>query len=209
MIKVEETKRYQNKITSKGKLVLLKGVRDTWISTLGLCYNEKNRQHFISDNPYLNDQFSKDITPIKVLIISEIEKYIEGDFVLRGENIERFIEGAQQPKLIQKILVLPEQISLEILQMIVEGNLTNGDEVILECEGFFHPKEEWDGDMGGEFIKNIKLNKDNHVILIPDEWNEIEQEYMKENPPFSAPYPDFTDWLKRHYEAPKRKRLNK
>lgn len=209
MIKVKETEIQQNKLIAKGKLVLIKYLCDTWVSTQGLCFDERSKTYFISDNPYLNDQFSKVIIPIKPIIISEIEDMEVSNMIYNLLNHDmgnnKFHSTIGSTQIWRKILALSEHFSPEILKMIVNGELEDGDEVLLECEGFFIPKEEWDGEMGGEYIKNIKLNNQNHIIIIPDEWKEIELEYIKEHPPFSAPYPDFTEWLKHNYHAPKRK----
>ena len=63
---------------------------------------------------------------------------------------------------------------------------------------------------GGEFCDNLRCNghpDDEYARLVQKEesWAEIGEEYYKEHPPFSAPYPRFEDWLKQNYHPPKKK----
>lgn len=58
-------------------------------------------------------------------------------------------------------------------------------------------------------MKNKRTSFDVEDIendLKPKEtWKDINDEYCKEHPPFSGPYPRFEDWLKDNYNPPTRK----
>lgn len=44
------------------------------------------------------------------------------------------------------------------------------------------------------------------LIIPPLTWDDIQQEYNKCFPPFSAPYPDFLTWVKENYNVPTKKK---
>lgn len=49
------------------------------------------------------------------------------------------------------------------------------------------------------------IESNNSTSSKENSWDEIEQEYIKEHPAFSAPYPEFKTWLRENYNAPTRK----
>lgn len=116
---------------------------------------------------------------LKPILISETEKIEVGDWkytishdgsvemnpvqiIAKCENPEQEIKGF-------KILALPEHFSPKYLQMIVNGELKEGDKRLIECECYSSStsgntgriiEEGFHGD-----LFTIKLNSSNHIII--------------------------------------------
>lgn len=116
-----------------------------------------------------------------------------------------------------KILALSEQFSSNQLQSIIDGKLKDSDEVYIECykdytkEGKelrarhqssspyeFMSMQESFIKLTNNHIKLFKVNKE-------ESWEDIKQEYMKENPPFDNDKVSYEKWLELYYNPPKSK----
>lgn len=85
-----------------------------------------------------------------------------------GEN---FPDGQRLAGIkLRRILAMPEHFSKEQLQMIVNGELKDGDKILLECGDEMIPMEDYK--KYGEDCKNsfreIKLDSNNHVVILPN-----------------------------------------
>lgn len=211
MIKVRHTFQHQGNVVCKGKLVLIKQDSDKGISTIPI----------------------ESIGWCKPIIISETEeievggKYLVELFAITNESNGLHIEECKKLEDVwcnnfdivqqrhkdncKKILVLPEHFSPEQLQLIVDGKLKDGDEVMVECT---QPNDtDKDGDCGkcthyGNpcFCTQVKFNQQNHITLLPVEklksiLDPTNQDYVKgENGepdrfylPDTKPNPMFTE----------------
>ncbi len=150
MIKVKHTEQYQGNIVCKGKLVLIQ-------INLGQYMAIKPNGIIINNLMF------------KPIIISEIESIETGDkyFDKKYKIINNCVDDAdkedlnfriKKEKSVNKILALPEHFSPEQLQMIVDGKLKDGDEVMVEC---IKPSGAFDG-----LECQIKLNQQNHINII-------------------------------------------
>lgn len=122
------------------------------------------------------------------------------------------------PTGIDLVIVEPNQFSKDIIVMIETTLLKNDSEILVECaEVYVEPDDSIHCNRGAD-IMQVRLTHrrsgqptyDGHAHIIPilfkdPTWEDIEQEYIKEHPAFSAPYPGFDDWLKKNYNVPTRK----
>lgn len=135
----------------KGKLILVWGdCRDEQFYKWGIESHDKT-------------QFAKPI------IISETEEIEIGDKcydAVMKFGIETSSSGTPVSwSSVKKIIALPENFSKIDFLNLKNGLLRDGETVLVECEGFFHRKEEWDGEMGGDYIKNVKLDKNGYIHI--------------------------------------------
>ncbi len=193
-VKVTKTETYKDSqgehIVCKGKLILLK------------LYDED-----IKNGNY------------KAIIVSEIEKIEVGDMYLRSGQIGELKDFEDNVKYVndrvgqfgfRKILALPENFSPEILKDIVDGKLKDGDEVFVECEEILENDVIDNGTNYKEFfIKQIKLNKDNHIKLFPinkeESWDEIMAKYIKYAMHVKITansFQNLSEWLEENYNPP-------
>lgn len=204
-----------NKIFAKGKLI----------------FKESQHNALFSITPYntisLNVLIGKGYEPI---IISETEKIEVGDYFIGGtmnlgfDNIEQCKKKNDFLEIIRdkdgfahtfwkKILVLPENFSQEQLQMIVEGRLKDGDEVLVECEEVcphYNGKHIGrDCSCKSGFVYIIKLNSQNQISLQKVEennWNSIIEEYNRKNGKiYDTPTLHFIAYLEENFHPSKRK----
>jgi len=152
-IKVKQTKNLDGRIVTRGKLVLVP------------CdSNQINNIRTIS----FKDTYEKPI------IISETENIATNDMVLLPDMFIKTMTDSDmldylssESTTTKKILALPEHFSSEILQMIVNGDLKDGQDLWIECEeprviARFNPTFE------GEYF--VKLT-DNHINIFPIQQN--------------------------------------
>lgn len=148
----------------------------------------------------------------KPIIVSKTELVRIGDKYLRNGGVFDCEDGLKQGHLweqadqVSKVLVLPENFSLKHIEDICEGKLKDGTSVFVEC--IRHNSHNTPDISQEELDLIIKLNN-NHINLVEadkeDGWNDIDQHWMEEHPPFSGPYPRFHEWLKENYNPPTRK----
>jgi hypothetical protein len=199
MIKIKETFQHNGKTVCKGKLVLI----ETSMLDSNIVQDKKTKEMTIRVGSYSVNHYKA----IKPIIISETEE--DKNDLLQGKLV--------------KILALPEHFSPELLQLIVDEKLKDGDEVIVECwnpSGVFK-----------ELDSKIKLNDKNHITLIQEEslieqmakhvnsyedsmdkisseihsqktWNDISRIYMKER---RSPSQSIFEFISENYYPPKRK----
>jgi hypothetical protein len=119
----------------------------------------------------------------KSILISETEKIEIGDWITDGKilakvNIHIIDDPDKQTYF--KVVGLPLHFSPKQLQAIVDGEMKDGDKVLVECE---HSYKKEDGSKYVDF-KNyqVKLNTSNHITLHPIEkkiYTEEEVTYLK------------------------------
>lgn len=121
-------------------------------------------------------------TRINPIIISETESIEKRDKYYYNFSIHESAGGEIEKgnyKECRKILVLPENFSIEAIQMITDGKLKDGDKVMVECEESFSAKcLEPDGkcNCGGDndlcdrtYYYEITINSNNHInLIVPD-----------------------------------------
>lgn len=177
MTKVTHTETHDNTIVCKGKLVLIP------IKFVDIDF--KDPSGIIAKDYTIPKKSENGMTVShKPIIISETEVPMPNESERVYSSITKTVTTFPDPRFFSegayfKVLALPENFSPEILKDIVGGRLKDGDQVLMECEGIFHHKEEWDGEMGGDFIKNIKLNKDNHITILPGKNEEGWDEFFR------------------------------
>jgi len=160
-IKVRKTKNLDRRIVTRGKLVLIKCPDDKGISTFpkeDAWYKpiiiSETEEIEIGDNYYLDEKSSSHISKI----------FINNESNFKEELSKCNIYGNDK---VYKILALPEHFSPEILKMIVNGDLKDGQDLWIECEeprviARFNPTFE------GEYF--VKLT-DNHINIFPIQQN--------------------------------------
>jgi len=152
-IKVRKTKNLDRRIVTRGKLVLVP------------CdSNQINNIRTIS----FKDTYEKPI------IISETENIATNDMVLLPDMFIKTMTDSDmldylssESTTTKKILALPEHFSPEILKMIINEDLKDGQDLWIECEeprviARFNPTFE------GEYF--VKLT-DNHINIFPIQQN--------------------------------------
>ncbi len=161
---------------AEGKLVLI----NTGEQACGNFWLNHDGKTFSIHSTDEGDRLYKAL--LKSILISETEKIEVGDCaynlmtkrygrVLRiMQNGDITIDNGQyedtsSPNNFAKVLALPEHFSQQHIQMIVDGQLKDGDKVLVECE----QHEEWAGTGSGigqpTSITFIKLNSSNHITL--------------------------------------------
>jgi hypothetical protein len=134
-------------LATKGKLVLIKDQRDTCVGLIR-CIKDTESM-FPEDNRKVGDitigvNISEGVfkywEPIKPIIISETEEIEINDIIYHPHfNAGNLIKVTTETEVDAvssegyKAIGLPEQLSSEHLQAIVDGKLKDGDEVYVEC----------------------------------------------------------------------------
>jgi hypothetical protein len=154
-IKVKQTENLDGHIVTKGKLLKIKVLSKGQVCPLGLTDSDEYTYNHI--------------------IISETEDIEVGDMVLRAldkviikmTNTNMLDYLASESTASKKILALPEHFSPEILQMIVNGDLIDGQDLWVECE---EPRiiVRFNSTFEGAYF--IKLT-DNHINIFPIQQN--------------------------------------
>jgi len=154
----------------------------------------------------------------KPIWISETEKSQNGDWVYNSDTKKIFIRDSSDYldsvdyDFLFKILVLPEHNSPEILQMIVDGQLKDGDKKLIECEN--KVLQSGSGQINFTISENrIKLNSSNHIIfydyeekMIPisllekafEAGRAIKEVSSNHVNGYTTKYVDVNDWLKQN-----------
>lgn len=165
-IKVKQTENLDGRIVTRGKLVLietkevadiLKWKKDSKITGRAIQY------------------IQADVNYIRPIIISETEEILIGDSYLQiltsgkkcvnvADEITVEIIKEQIVCEVFKILALPEHFSPEILQMIVDGDLKDGQDLWVECEEKPEIIAKFGIDFKDEYV--IKLIN-NHINIFP------------------------------------------
>jgi hypothetical protein len=142
-MKITHTENIDGKIVAKGKLVFIN------------CDRPAKENPNNEELPLYHSTLNKWLKPI---IISETQEIKEGDlrYDVLNEHIIQLLDS-------YKILALPEQLSPEIIQDIVEGKLKDGDEVYLQCETV---NQNHGTDLKVHYINEIKLNQAGQVTLV-------------------------------------------
>jgi len=110
----------------------------------------------------LHNIINKNSKFYKPILISETEKIEVGDYYLHSHSKSIEIETPETAHGMcdcKKILALPEHFSQSTLQSIVDGQLKDGDKVLVECD-----ERKLEG-IRGDISKIIKLNSSNHITL--------------------------------------------
>jgi hypothetical protein len=132
---------------AEGKLILIQAKEDSL-----LAFNQYNGEYYIL--PEKGARLKMPAQYLKPIIISETEKIEVGDWYLHYNSgtkeytlfrADSIFENGNNPNDIdsrgnilpygnKKVLALPEHFSPKILNQIVNGELKDGDGVLLECE---------------------------------------------------------------------------
>lgn len=187
LIKVIETKTYQNTLVCKGELVLI----ELDNSQKEKAFQEGQIVVFINNKTF------------KPYIISKREEVEVEDNIVCSVGFGKLIEkdGDDYTTLIgdtnwiaikeecKKVLVLPENFSSKNLQDIANGDFKNGDAVFVECyEGADCGSSNCrngcasvlnGGDWCSGYYTSIKLNKENHINLFPVKKDESLEQLVK------------------------------
>ena len=161
-------------LVHKGKLVLIKTGYKNEIGKLACnrdgVYNIPRTEE---DSLKSAKWFSNEL--IKPIIISETEEIVFGDCAYNPHSIKHFITECNQSNKdsIQehwaKILALPEHFSDAHLQAIVDGKMSDGDEVLIKCVP---------NGNHSDYELFIYLNQQNHITLFPVKQS-LEEAYYK------------------------------
>jgi hypothetical protein len=116
---------------AEGKLILIQAKEDSL-----LAFNQYNGEYYIL--PEKGARLKMPAQYLKPIIISETEKIEVGDWYLHYNSGPKEYtldsRGNILPYGNKKVLALPEHFSPKILNQIVNGELKDGDGVLLECE---------------------------------------------------------------------------
>jgi hypothetical protein len=115
-------------------------------------------------------------TYCKPIIISETEKIEVGDWhyhkevnnigQVTNQEMADFINiGHRERGIVFKVLVLPEQFSPKDLQAIVDGEMKDGETVLVECEDGAYLKGDVQHINGTPLYYETKLNSQGHVTI--------------------------------------------
>lgn len=209
MIKVKNTEQYQSNIVCKGKLVLIKDEIENYSLMLkdGNIYYpiiiSEIEQIEVGDKVIDKELLKKNIFSISRVIEKQSDNSVE---VLYNDN-HREMGYVNE---FYKILVLPQHFSPEQLQMIIEGKLQDGDEVMIYCV---------DDMTTEELVYLIKLNQQKHITIHSinhfklegeiiqhkqESWDEIILKLYKDEPMTMISL-KIKNWLKENYNPPTRK----
>lgn len=180
-VKVEKTEIYKDSqkgdtIVCRGKLVLKPSKEKSVLYGVQNKVENGKWLYFFTTNE-TSDVVKGDYKWIQPIIISETEDIDDGDDMLQAESI---IVNVRRPYVImdydKKILAFPENFSPKQLTAIVDGKLKDGDVVLVECQ-----EKDFSDITHYDVINIVKLNKDNHITLMPakKEFTKAEQEAIR------------------------------
>jgi len=168
-IKVKQTKNLDGHIVTKGKLVLIPCDSNQINNIRTISFKDTYEKPIIISETDQQDSLNKGdsllFTPSNG--DQEIYTFIEdcgyGAGVLDSNSVKHTIAYSKTAR----ILALPEHFSLEILQMIIDGDLIDGQDLWVECE---EPRiiARFNSTFEGEYF--VKLT-DNHINIFPIQQN--------------------------------------
>lgn len=208
MTKIQHTETHDNTLVCKGKLGLI---------PINVGQYVANKKHSVVIGNFM-------YKPIIISETEEIEKdswlYLRKDKGWSGSVVQNqfgvmgSVIGTKEyiKDNCYKILSLPENFSSEILKDIVDGRLKHGDEVRIQCENKYIEPEGIHCNRGADVLI-IKLNKDNHITILPEKkewgWEDIEAKFRQtDDYKFTTARninSAFVGWLQDNYNPPTKK----
>ena len=177
--KVTNTQQYSDSedehIVHEGKLVLIEPKGELLLDATLWKNKETNK---VFRNPFDSPiQLQIDNTPLQPIIISETEEVSHQDFVLYKSIKYRVVqtdvynlklENGQivERSKCQKVLALPEHFSNKHLQDIVDGELGDGDKVLIKCVSIANVVDHPLGPLM-EYNEVIDVDDQNRITLFP------------------------------------------